>query len=111
MRFSRPAQSPVNLHIDVTAYAGYDPATTDALGRAAEEYLGSLRIGQSLVVPRLYGACYAAAGGQASAFAISDIRADCPLIAETTRELVPATWNTRLYTTFPDRVFITVTNT
>jgi len=110
VRFSRPAQSPVNLHIDVTAYAGYDPATTDALGRAAEEYLESLRIGQSLVVPRLYGACYAAAGGQASAFAISDIRAECPLITGTTREKVPAGWNTRLYTAYPDRVVITVTN-
>lgn len=110
VRFSRPAQSPVNLHIDVTAYAGYDPATTDALGRAAEEYLESLRIGQSLVVPRLYGACYAAAGGQASAFAISDIRAECPLITGTTREKVPASWNTRLYTAYPDRVVITVTN-
>ena len=110
VRFSRPAQSPVNVYIDITAYAGYDPETTDAVGRAAEDYLRSLRIGQSLVVPRLYGACYAAAGGQASAFAISDIRADCPLIPEITRELVPAGWNTRLYTAYPDRVFITVTD-
>ena len=62
------------------------------------------------MVPRLYGACYAAAGGQASAFAISDIRADCPRIPEITRELVPAGWNTRLYTAYPDRVFITVTD-
>ena len=49
-------QSPVNVYIDITAYAGYDPETTDAVGRAAEDYLRSLRIGQSLVVPRLYTA-------------------------------------------------------
>ena len=110
VRFSRPVESPVNIYIDITAYAGYDPATTDAIGRGAESWLEGFEIGQSLVVPRLYGVCYAAAGGQASAFAISDIRADCPLVPEITREMIPANWNTRLFTAYPDRVFITVTN-
>ena len=110
VRFSRPAESAVNLCLDITAYEGYDPATTETIGQALEDCLDGFRIGQSLVVPQLYGISYAAAGDRASTFAISDIRASSPLISGDTRELVPAGWNTKLYTANPDRIIISVTN-
>ena len=111
VRFSRPAQSPVNVYLDITAYEGFESETQDRIGWAVENYLRGLRIGQSLVVPQLYGVAYAAAGNQASTFAISDIRADCPLVPAVTSEMIPANWNTRLYTAYPDRIFITVNGT
>ena len=61
-------------------------------------------------MPDEYGISYAAAGEQAATFAISDIQAASPLIPEATRELVPAGWNTKLYTSNPERIVITVTN-
>ena len=95
--------------MDITAYDGYDPATTDTIRQALADHLNGFKIGQSLVVPQLYGISYAAAKEQAAAFAISDIRAASPLITGTTRELVPAGWNTKLYTANPERIVITVT--
>ena len=109
IRFSRPAESAVNIYVDITSYEGYDSATTDVIRNALEDCLDNFRIGQSLVVPQLYGVSYAAAGAQASTFAITDIRVASPLISGTTRELVPANWNTKLYTSNPDRILITVT--
>ena len=108
--FSRPVESAVNIYMDITAYDGYDPATTDTVRQALADHLNGFRIGQSLVVPQLYGISYAAAKEQAATFAISDIRAACPLITGTTRELVPASWNTKLYTANPERIVVTVTN-
>ena len=108
VRFSRPAESPVNIYLDIMAYEGFDSETEERIGRAVEDYLDSLKIGQPLVVPQLYGIAYAAAGNQASTFAISDIGADCPLVPAITREMIPAAWNTRLFTAYPDRIFITV---
>ena len=98
----------MNIYLDITAYEGFDSETEERIGRAVEDYLDSLKIGQPLVVPQLYGIAYAAAGNQASTFAISDIGADCPLVPAITREMIPAGWNTRLFTAYPDRVYITV---
>ena len=109
VRFSRPAESAVNIYVDITTYDGYDSATTNVIGQAIADCLNNFRIGQSLVVPQLYGISYAAAGAEAATFAITDIRAASPLITGTTRELVPANWNSKLYTSNPERVVITVT--
>ena len=109
IRFSRPAESAVNIYLDITAYDGYDSSTTDMIRQAVADCLNNFRIGQSLVVPQLYGISYAAAGKEAATFAITDIRAASPLITGTTRELVPANWNTKLYTSNPERIIVTVT--
>ena len=108
IRFARPAESAVNIYVDITSYDGYDPATTDDIRQALKDTLETFRIGQSLVVPQLYGISYAAAGARAATFAITDIRVASPLITGTTRQLVPADWNTKMYTN-PDRIVITVT--
>ena len=109
VKFSRPAESAVNIYIDITSYDGYDSATTDAIRQAVADFLNGFRIGQPLVVPQLYGISYAAAGAEAATFAITDIRAASPLITGTTREMVPASWNTKLYTANPERIIVTVT--
>ena len=59
------------------------------------DYMAGFQIGQSLIVPSVYGVCYAAAGAAAPTFAIMDITATCD-IAATTRTKIQANWNTLL---------------
>ena len=93
--FSRPATSYITFTIRITAYEGYDPATADLMKQAVVDYMKGFQIGQSLIVPSVYGVCYAAAGAAASTFAITDITATCSL-CDTTRTKVAANWNTLL---------------
>ena len=92
---SRPAQSFITFTITITTYDGYDAATADLMKQAVVDYMKTFRIGQSLIVPSVYGVCYAAAGAAAGTFAITDITATCN-ICPTTRTKVPAEWNTLL---------------
>ena len=90
--FSRPALSYVTFTISVTAYAGFDSATIAVMKQAVVDYMAGFQIGQSLIVPSIYGICYAAAGSAAPTFAIMDITATCD-IAATTRTKIQANWN------------------
>ena len=63
--------------------------------QAVADYMQAFQIGQSLIVPSVYGICYAAAGAAAPTFAITDITATCS-ICPTTRLKVPAEWDTLL---------------
>lgn len=93
--FSRPAQSYVTFTITLTRYSGYDSETTELMRQAVVNYMKTLDIGESLIVPTLYGICYTAAGEAATTFAITDILATCD-IAATTRLKIEANWNTLL---------------
>ena len=93
--FSRPVTSHISFVIRITAYDGYDAATLDVMRQAVVDYMKGFQIGQSLIVPSVYGVCYAAAGAAASTFAITDITATCS-ICDTTRTKVPANWNNLL---------------
>ena len=59
-------------------------------------HLNNFDIGQSLMVPSIYGVCYAAAGDLASTFAITDLAATATVAGGTTRIKVPADWKTKL---------------
>jgi len=96
--FSRPVTSYVSFHIDITPYEGFDASVTDRIRRAVVDYLAPFEIGQSLIVPSVYGVCYAAAGEKAKTFAITDLYATASAAGGTTRIQVPAEWNTLLAT-------------
>ncbi len=94
----RPSTSYVTFSLEIKTYAGFDNSMLDTIRQAIIQYIGSFEIGQSLIVPSVYGICYAAAGEKAGTFAISDLTATSPAAGVTTRIKVPAEWNTVLGT-------------
>ncbi len=104
----RPAASFVTFSIEIKTYDGFDSSLTDTIRQAVIQYIGRFGIGQSLVVPSVYGVCYAAAGEKAGTFAISDLTDTSPAAGGTTRIRVPAEWNTVLGTS-AEIIFITAT--
>lgn len=88
---SIPATVFVTFTIAVTSYDGYTADVTDQMKNAVCDYVGSLGIGQSLMVPSVTGVCYAAAGDKASTFAITDVLATWP--GGNTRIRVPVDWD------------------
>ena len=60
----RPVSSHITFNIDITAYAGFDAALADTVRQAVTDYVSPFGIGRSLMVPSVYGVCYAAAGEQ-----------------------------------------------
>ncbi len=94
----RPAASFITFNLEIRTYDGFDNAVLDTIKQAVVQYIGGFDIGQSLIVPSVYGVCYAAAGEKAGTFAISDLYATASAAGGTTRVKVPAEWNTLLNT-------------
>ena len=94
----RPAASFITFSIEIKTYDGFDDSLLDTIKQAIIGYISGFQIGQSLVVPSVYGVCYAAAGDKASTFAITDLAATSPASQGTTRIRIPADWNTLLNT-------------
>ena len=94
----RPAASFITFSIEIKTYDGFDDSLLDTIKQAIIGYISGFQIGQSLVVPSVYGVCYAAAGDKASTFAITDLAATSPASQGTTRIKIPADWNTLLNT-------------
>ncbi len=68
---------------------------TGAMTEALMNYINySMDIGESLNVPQLYGRLYAAAGGLANTFAITDL--DVTVGGTTYRDRVDVAWNGKL---------------
>ena len=94
----RPSASFITFTIEIKTYDGFDNSLVDTIKQAIISYIGGFEIGQPLIVPSVYGVCYAAAGDQASTFAITDLAATSPASQGTTRIRIPADWNTLLNT-------------
>ena len=94
----RPAASFITFTIEIKTYDGFDNSLVDTIKQAIIDYIAGFQIGQSLMVPSVYGVCYAAAGDKASTFAITDLAATSPASQGTTRIRIPADWNTLLNT-------------
>ena len=94
----RPSASFITFSIEIKTYVGFDNSLVDTIKQAIISYIGGFEIGQPLIVPSVYGVCYAAAGDQASTFAITDLAATSPASQGTTRIRIPADWNTLLNT-------------
>ena len=75
VRFSRPELLAVYFRIALKAYDGFDE--TAVFGAIRQELFGyvnrTMEIGEELLIPRLYGMLYQAAGSYASTFAITDL--------------------------------------
>ena len=89
-----PETAFVTFTIAVTSYAGYDSSITDKIVNGVADYVSGFKIGESLMVPSVYGACYAATGDKASTFAVTDILATWP--GGNTRVKIPVAWNGKL---------------
>jgi len=92
----RPTLSIVAFNITIKTYAGFDNSLVDVIKQAIVDYIEPFPIGQSLIVPSVYGVCYAAAGEKASTFAITDLEAVASAAGGSTRVQVPADWKTKL---------------
>ena len=92
----RPTLSIVAFNITIKTYAGFDNSLVDVIKQAIVDYIEPFLIGQSLIVPSVYGVCYAAAGEKASTFAITDMEAVASAAGGSTRVQVPADWKTKL---------------
>ncbi len=104
----RPTLSIVAFNITIKTYAGFDNSLVDVIKQAIVDYIEPFPIGQSLIVPSVYGVCYAAAGEKASTFAVTDLEAVASAAGGSTRVQVPADWKTKLDA---DAELITVTLT
>ena len=93
IRFSRPTQLAIYYRIELKAYDGFDEtAVTNALRSCLFTYTNTtLDIGESILLPRLYGMLYQAAGEYASTFAITGLSVSGAFGVET-EKLVPE-WN------------------
>ena len=105
----RPVASFITFDLQVRTYDGFDDSLIDTIRQAIMQYIAGFDIGQSLVVPSVYGICYAAAGEKAGTFAITDLAATASAVSGTTRIKVPAAWNT-LLSTMSDMIRITITD-
>ena len=99
----------ITFSIEIKTYDGFDSSVQVTITQAIIQYINGFDIGQSLIVPSLYGVCYAAAGEKASTFAITDLAATAAAAGGTTRIRVPAQWNT-LLNTASELIRITLTS-
>ncbi|MBQ9212023.1 MAG: hypothetical protein IJ153_10035, partial [Clostridia bacterium] len=105
VKFQRAAITPVALSIEIKALAGYESAVEDRIREALVSHISGLGIGQELVVPALYGLCYAQDPGPTPTFAITLLSASAR--GASTAGVLPAAWNQRL-TTQPSMIQILV---
>ncbi len=94
----RPTSSYITFSIEIKTYEGFDNSLVDTIKQAIVDYISPFRIGQPLMVPSVYGVCYAAAGEKATTFAVTDLAATATAAGGTTRIQVPADWKTKLDT-------------
>ena len=88
--------TPVALSLELQALSGYDASVEDRIREALVSHISGLGIGQELVVPALYGLCYAQDPGPAPTFAITLLSASAQ--GASTSGVLPAAWNQRLTT-------------
>ena len=92
----RPASNYITFNLEIKTYAGFDNSLVDTIKQVIQDYIAPFPVGRSLMVPSVYGVCYAAAGEKANTFAITDLTASAPASGGLTRVKVPADWNVKL---------------
>ena len=86
--FSRPTNLALDVKLEIMPLTGFNENVVLPLLRSAlAEYLVTLRTGESLTVPRLYGVCYAIAPELASTFMVTYITAQAGNYARTSQQL------------------------
>ena len=96
VRLARPVTYAANVLIAGKTYPGFDEeAVKQILTDVVTDYITNRQeIGESLVVPSLYGVFYAALGSYAPTLCITDIQVAAN--TTTSRERIPLAWNEKL---------------
>ena len=72
------------------------PELAAAVRAGVSEHIGRYGIGESILVPPLYGVIYASAGSMADKFRVIDIQASRPGASAITRTVIPCAWDEAL---------------
>jgi len=109
VKFSRPVQQFLHVHVVLRAYDGFDRTAVEAAIRndLMNHINVEMDIGEDLNVPQLYGRLYQAAGSQASTFAISDVNISSSTQLEEREKLVSA-WNGKWVINQADNITIQI---
>ncbi|MEE3403772.1 MAG: hypothetical protein VZR73_06790 [Acutalibacteraceae bacterium] len=96
VRLARPVTYAANVLIAGKYYTGFDEAAVKAiLSPILVDYITNKQeIGESLVVPSIYGVCYAALGEYATTLCITDVQVAAN--TTTSRERINLAWNEKL---------------
>ena len=108
VRFSRPAPVGIGFRITLRSYDGFDAGVVpNAMKVALFNYVNqTLKIGESINVPQLYGMLYQVAGSYASTFAIIDLSVTGSHGVE--REKLVSAWNAKFTTPSYSDVTVTI---
>ena len=93
VKIQRAESVPVALTIELRPLDGFDASVTNRIKTAMKDYGASLQIGQDLVVPSLYGRCYAQDQGETPTFSISLLSASAQ--GSSTGGILTAGWKQR----------------
>ena len=93
VQVQRSVMSFIVFNIWISPLEGMDDTALFAAAKGLVDYLENFDIGQTLIVPSVYGVLYAAAGEKANTFGITDMCATASAAGGTTRIRVPADWN------------------
>ena len=93
IHFQRCQMTPVALSIELKPLSGFDSGVADRIKAALADFSNSLGVGQDVVVPSLYGLCYACDQGRSPTFSISMLTASSQGTA--TGGVLSAAWNQR----------------
>ena len=93
VKFQRAQMSPFALSIELKPLDGFDSAVVDRIKTAMVNYANALGIGQNVVVPSLYGLCYACDQGAAPTFSVTLLSASASGVSTT--DVLTAAWNQR----------------
>ena len=110
IKFSRPTYQSIFFYISIKSYTGFVAADVEAaMNELLMNYVNNVMdIGESLIIPQLYGKLYQAASSYASTFAITDLYVIWN--GGTVRDKLTAAWNTKWNLHTPaDSIFYTVT--
>ena len=95
VRLARPVNYQCNVLVAAKTMAGFDEETAKArMAAAAADYISNRDIGETLIVPALYGVLYAALGDLGPTLCITDIQAAAN--TTTSRERIVLNWNENL---------------
>ena len=93
IKFQRAQTRPLALSIELKPLAGFDEAVVERIKTAMMNYASGLEIGQSVVVPSLYGYCYACDQGSTPTFSVTLLSASS--MGTSSWDVLEAAWNQR----------------
>ena len=92
--FSKSSAKYVYVNLFIQLFNGLDRDTVkNAVQPAILDFINSRKIGETLIIPQIYGIAYAAAPEIAKDFVILDIQVSEPGASSVARDRIPCGWN------------------